>query len=214
MKKKIAVAVSLLLVLALSVGGTIAYLTAQTGTITNTFSIGNITLALTEYIANPDYDENDTSSKQWIEAANGSAFHVVPGGEDAKKPVITVGADSEACYLYVCITNTVKVEVDEEPVTVASVNVNSPWVQVKKEGDMTLYRYGSNPVDSNSSAQEFTVFDKVTYDGGNITEANRTDIDTDDKITVAAFAHQSANVDMTIADDAAIAHFFPASPTT
>ena len=48
MKKKITMVVSLLLVMALSIGGTLAYLTDETDAIENTFTIGNVTIELKE----------------------------------------------------------------------------------------------------------------------------------------------------------------------
>ena len=88
MKKKIAVAVSLLLVLALSVGGTIAWLT-DSDSVTNTFTIGNVDITLTETGA--------TSGQK--------AYHIVPGAVYAKDPTITVTPDSEDCWLFVKITD-------------------------------------------------------------------------------------------------------------
>ena len=52
MKKKFMLMVSaLVLVAAMAVGGTLAYLTAQTQAVTNTFTIGNINITLAEDIA-------------------------------------------------------------------------------------------------------------------------------------------------------------------
>lgn len=88
MKKKIAVAVSLLLVLALSVGGTIAWLT-DSDSVTNTFTIGKVDITLTETGA--------TDGQK--------AYHIVPGAVYAKDPTITVTPDSEDCWLFVKITD-------------------------------------------------------------------------------------------------------------
>lgn len=92
MKKKIAVAVSLLLVLALSVGGTIAWLT-DSDSVTNTFTIGNVDIALTE---------TDTDNDGNVKA---NEYHIVPGAVYAKDPTITVTSDSEDCWLFVKITD-------------------------------------------------------------------------------------------------------------
>lgn len=80
MKKKIAVAVSLLLVLALSIGGTIAWLTDKTDPVVNTFTVGDINITLAETKTN---------------------FKMVPGNTIEKDPKVTVKAGSEACWLFV-----------------------------------------------------------------------------------------------------------------
>lgn len=82
MKKKVLVpAIALVLVLCCAVGGTLAWLTAQTEPIQNVFTVGNVDIDLTE---SPDLD-----------------LKMVPGRTITKDPVATVKADSEDCYLFV-----------------------------------------------------------------------------------------------------------------
>lgn len=201
MKKKIAVAVSLLLVLALSVGGTIAYLTAQTDAITNTFTIGNIQITLKEMVK--DASDNE------VEATTNAqkAFTVVPGGSDFKKPIITVQAKSEDCWLYAYVENNVQVNVNSVPTTVATLDIGSDWKVVATDGNKTLYRYTESAVAYDAADQNFTVFTTVSYNGELITKDNRTDINEADTIVVKAFAHQSDNVNMLDADKAAKSHY-------
>ena len=208
MKKKLTIVVSLLLVMALSIGGTLAYLTAKTDAIENTFTIGDITLELKEYIDDPDVDGVPAGEEGWLEATTDAQkkFKVVPGGTASKKPVATIGAGSENCYLYVLVTNNVKVTYEEKETVVASVNMGANWVEVPTAGDATLYRYNST-VTTSTDPQDFTVFDTVTYSGAEITAENFDQINAEDVITVDAFAHQAANVDTATADTAAIAHF-------
>lgn len=82
MKKKI---VSLVLVfalaLALGIGGTVAWLTATTQTVTNTFTAGNINIALAE--------------------TTGTSYKFVPGATISKDPKVSVTTGSEACWLFV-----------------------------------------------------------------------------------------------------------------
>lgn len=81
--RRIAMTVALVLVVALaSVGGTIAWLTATTAPVTNTFTTSDINITLAE---------------------TKSDFKMVPGGTIAKDPKVTVVAGSEACYLFVKI---------------------------------------------------------------------------------------------------------------
>ena len=97
MKKKITMVVSLLLVMALSIGGTLAWLT-DTETVTNTFTLGNVDITLTE-TWNTDTD-GDKVNDVW-------SAKFVPGKELAKDPKVSVVAGSEACYVYVKITETI-----------------------------------------------------------------------------------------------------------
>lgn len=82
MKKKIILsAAALVLVAAISVAGTLAWLSTATAPVTNTFTVGNIDIALTE--------------------TTGTEYHMVPGVEMAKDPCVTVIGGSEKCWLFV-----------------------------------------------------------------------------------------------------------------
>lgn len=81
MKKKVLICVvAVVLVLCCAVGGTIAWLTAKTDSVTNTFTVGDIDIKLTE--TKRDYK-------------------MVPGNTIEKDPKVTVTANSEACWLFV-----------------------------------------------------------------------------------------------------------------
>ena len=82
MKKKITLLLSLVLAVAMGIGGTLAWLTAKTEAVKNTFTVGNINITLTETTTN---------------------YKMVPGQTIAKDPKVTVKAGSEACWLFVKI---------------------------------------------------------------------------------------------------------------
>lgn len=69
-------------VLAASIGGTVAWLTDKTSTITNTFTAGDINITLAETTTN---------------------YKMVPGVDIAKDPKVTVTEGSEDCYLFMKI---------------------------------------------------------------------------------------------------------------
>lgn len=79
-KKTIALIVCLTLIIGCAIGGTIAWLTAQTDSVTNTFTVGNVDITLAETT---------------------SDYKMVPGNKIAKDPIVSVEADSEACWLFV-----------------------------------------------------------------------------------------------------------------
>lgn len=74
---------ALVLVVGCAVGGTIAWLTATTDPVVNTFTYGKIKIELTE-----TKPENKQAT-------------IIPGVNISKDPKVTVKADSEACWLFV-----------------------------------------------------------------------------------------------------------------
>lgn len=92
MKKKLTTVLAIVLVVALSVAGTYAYLTDKTATIKNTFTVGNVNIDLTE-TWNTDTN-NDGKADAW-------QAQLIPGKEYKKDPVVTVEPGSEKCYLFV-----------------------------------------------------------------------------------------------------------------
>ena len=74
---------ALVLVIGCAVGGTIAWLTAQTDPVVNTFTYGDINIELTE-----------TKPKN-------QQAKIIPGVDIEKDPKVTVKANSEACWLFV-----------------------------------------------------------------------------------------------------------------
>lgn len=87
MKKKITLTViCAVLSCVCLIGTTFAWLTDKTGTVTNTFTVGNVDIDLTE--------------------TTGSTYKMVPGAEINKDPKVTVAGGSEACWLFVKIVET------------------------------------------------------------------------------------------------------------
>ena len=82
-KKALALVLALTLLVAGVVGGTLAWLTDRTAEVKNTFTVGDINIGLTETTAD---------------------YKMVPGNTIAKDPTVTVKANSEACWLFVQVT--------------------------------------------------------------------------------------------------------------
>ncbi len=70
-------------------GGAVAWLSAETPPLTNTFTYGDINLTLTE----TETDGDDTPFT--------NTYTMVPGHKISKDPVVTVLKDSESCWLFV-----------------------------------------------------------------------------------------------------------------
>ena len=88
MKRKITLVIAFVLVLCAGIGGTMAWLSATSDKVVNTFTVGDINISLTETTGT-------------FNGINTRSFDFVPGDEIAKDPKVTVEADSEACYLFV-----------------------------------------------------------------------------------------------------------------
>ena len=82
-KKTLALVLALTLLVAGVVGSTLAWLTDQTAEVKNTFTVGDINIGLTETTTD---------------------YKMVPGNTFSKDPTVTVKANSEACWLFVKVT--------------------------------------------------------------------------------------------------------------
>lgn len=98
------------LLVAASVLGTLAWLTAETNEVKNIFTVGNINITLTETTTD---------------------FKMVPGCTIAKDPKVTVLKDSEACWLFVKIVESENLD------SFITYNVAGGWIAL--EGVESVY---------------------------------------------------------------------------
>lgn len=183
--KTLVLVLTVMMIVGISVGGTLAWLTAQSGTVTNTFTAGDINISLTETVEN--------------------SFKIVPGGTAVKDPTLTVAAKSENCYVYVCVENNVKIG----DAVVATPNIDTAkWIQVGVNGNKTVYRY-HEIVEYSEAKQDLSVFTQVKY-SETITKDNIDDL-ANTTIKISGFAHQSDNTTVETANAAATAEFFKAA---
>ena len=91
--KTLAVAMVLVTLIGCAIGGTLAWLTAETQQVVNTFTVGNIKIEL---------DETNTDGGEGApERDTENSYKMIPGWTITKDPVATVLANSEDCYLFV-----------------------------------------------------------------------------------------------------------------
>jgi len=170
MKKKLTTVLAIVLVVALSVAGTYAYLTDKTGPVVNTFTVGNVNIDLTEN--------------------TGEFYKMVPGTTIKKDPMVTVEADSEACWLFV------KVEKSANFADFLTCNMAEGWTALPNV-DGVFYRQ----VAASGTAQNFDVLadnrvivksdvTKAMMDG--LTDATRP------TLTFTAYACQTAGIDTAV----------------
>ncbi len=74
-----------------SIMGTMAYLTATTDTVQNTFTVGNVTIKLDEA------DITNTSNR----TSEGNKYQLIPAKTYKKDPTVTVTSNTADCYLFV-----------------------------------------------------------------------------------------------------------------
>ncbi len=98
----LALILALVLVVGSVVGGTIAWLIADTEPVVNTFTYGDIDLKLDETKVDskgdPVDEDNDGTPDKTTE---GNDYEMIPGEEYLKDPAVTVLAGNEACWLFV-----------------------------------------------------------------------------------------------------------------
>ena len=178
---------ALVLVIGCAVGGTIAWLTAQTDPVVNTFTYGDINITLSE--------------------TTGDSYKIIPGVNIDKDPKVTVKKDSEACWLFVKVEETGTFVTGKVTYSIAT-----GWTQ----GDGTIipesvyYR----EVDAETTDQEFNVLtdNKVTV-SENLTKEDIKDITTQPTLTFTAYAsqlHKNATTEFTAAE--AWANVNPTNP--
>ena len=101
MKKKTFIMIlALVLAFGVAVGGTLALLTSKSQEVTNTFTVGDINIKLDESTLKTD-GTLDTNTRTQT-----NTYKTVPGKTYPKDPTVTVLANSEACYLFIKVTET------------------------------------------------------------------------------------------------------------
>lgn len=106
MKKTLTMVLALVLVAAISVGATLAYLTSS-DEVVNTFTVGNVQIKLDEAKANPD-----GSLVANADRVKANSYKLLPGHTYNKDPMVTVLNGSEKSYVKMTVTFTEAAELD------------------------------------------------------------------------------------------------------
>ena len=112
LKKILTLACCAVLLVCISVGATVAYLTSQ-ATVTNTFTVGKVQISMDEAAI-----KKDETTGNWVEDNTkdrvvANSYNLLPGISYAKDPTVTVKANSEDCYVRALVTITKAKELDE-----------------------------------------------------------------------------------------------------
>ena len=159
------------LLIGCAIGGTVAWLTAKTEAVVNTFTYGDINITLDE--------------------TTGSSYKIIPGVDITKDPKVTVKANSEACWLFV------KVEKAGTFVTnKVTYSIDTGWTQGDGTNIPSDVYYRS--VTASNADQPFGVLsgDKITV-SDELTKAeinNLNDAAKTPKLTFTAYAVQKDGI--------------------
>lgn len=205
MKKTLTVLLALVLVIAMSVAGTMAYLTS-TDSVTNTFTVGNVVITLDEQ----DVD-NSTPNKDRDKA---NAYNLIPGHSYVKDPTVHVDPVSENCWVFVKVENGISAyeaaasDVDPVYVPIAAQITANGWTALDKVAYPGVYyqSYTKGQTD-----KDLEVFANFKISGTANTVAGWKDIasPTND-IKVTAYAIQKDGFE----SDVALAWTTVSTPTT
>lgn len=165
-KKGAALALALILIIACVAGGTFAYLTDKTDKITNTFTVGDIDIDLTE--------------------TTGTDYKMVPGQDLSKDPTVTVKANKEPAYVYV------KVEKTNDPDTYLDYAIADGWTKLDGVDGVYYREVGTLDADTNYSV---LAGDKVTVKTTLTTEQLRAIGDNKPTLSFTAYVVQKAGFD-------------------
>lgn len=165
---------ALVLVVGCAVGGTIAWLTATTEPVVNTFTYGKIKIELTE--------------------TTGTEYKIIPGVNISKDPKVTVKADSEACWLFVKVAEKGTFVTDKVTYSIAN-----GWMPLDATNHPGVYY---REVDAVTADTNFNVLTgDATYPNGvvtvseNLTKAEANSVATQSTLTFTAYAVQKDGID-------------------
>lgn len=138
---------ALVLVIGCVAGGTIAWLTTNTGTVTNTFTYGDININLTET------------------KPAGRSAKIIPGVNIEKDPQVSVTAGSEACWLFVKVETTGTFVTDK--VTYSVRTGEGEWTAL--EGNLGVYYREVSAEDAAKGVGYYVLTGDETYPNGVVT---------------------------------------------
>jgi len=130
-RKVLLMACSALLLVCLTVGATVAYLTSTTGVVTNTFTVGQVEIDLDETDVTV-YGVKDTDAR-----VKANEYKLIPGHTYTKDPTVHVKPASESAYLFVTVNNGIY-DIEDET-TIAKQMETNGWTLVN--GYTNLYVY-------------------------------------------------------------------------
>lgn len=166
------------LLVCVTIAGTVAYLTYTTEAVENTFTVGNVAITLDE----EDVDEYGVSYSETKDRVDANVYKMIPGHEYKKDPTVHISEGSEDCWVFVKVDINVT-ETSEASKTIASQLTTNGWTCV----DSTNNIWGYNTMLSNEGTQNAVAFNTFTLAN---TYASGTDV-SGMSINITAYAVQA-----------------------
>ena len=166
---------ALVLVIGCVAGGTVAWLVATSDTVTNTFTYGNIDIALAE--------------------TTGKDYKIIPGTDIKKDPKVTVTAGSEDCWLFVKVEEIGAITTSTtDPVHYA---IDTGWTQLTDKDGKDVSGVYYRLVDAVDKDTAFNVLkdNKIIVSGELTKETINSYAVKQPTLTFTAYAVQKENID-------------------
>ena len=177
--KVIAIAVCAVSLVAASVLGTIAALMVRSDTVTNTFTVGKISIKLDE--SRVDTAGNVIDNQRVL----ANTYKLFPAKNYTKDPELHVEAGSESCYLFIQVTNGIAaIEDQTEGSTIEDQILKNGWTHLDDGIYWRLYTDTTGKVD-------YPIFEEFTV--GDVTDEQLSKCE-NATVTITAYAVQSAEV--------------------
>ena len=156
-RKILLMAACAVLLVCISVGATVAYLTS-TDTVTNTFTVGNIQIKLDEAEANPDGSLVENADR-----VKANSYKLLPGHTYNKDPMVTVLSGSESAYIKMTVTFSKANELDAIFASVGGADLTS----IFNGYDSANWIYKGNTKDSEKSTRTYEFWYKEAVSAPN-----------------------------------------------
>lgn len=161
--KALLLVLSAIILVVATVFGTLAYLTAESDVVTNTFTVGKVAITLDE----ADVDEYGDEIKD-ADRVTENEYKLISGHTYTKDPTIHIGEKSESAYIFAKVENgisTIEVPADDENnSTIAEQLVTLGWTPVAEGSDVYYYKEFYN-AEADEPQTDFVVFETFTVNG-------------------------------------------------
>lgn len=167
MKKTLMVVLALVLVIAMSVAGTMAYLT-DNDSVTNTFTVGKVDISLDEAKVNVYGEKLKADGSVAAEGDTLAArvqqntYKLIPGHVYTKDPIVHFQPQSEASWLFVKVENGIAGAITEGTAIENQIVANG-WTALENNEGVYYQQVSAN--ESTTIATDYKVFDGFTIKG-------------------------------------------------
>lgn len=207
LRRALLLVASAVLLVCVSVGATLAYLTAETGVVTNTFTVGNVTIKLDEAKTNAVGTPVDESDKEislkgdtyfwaddWTKTTRvtNNKYKLMPGHSYVKDPTVQVDAASEDCYLFVKVHNPLAAIEGSNPI--ASQMAANGWVVCDDSGVVDVIYYYTGSASSTTPKAVTKGTNLPVFTSLNITGDAHNDKDGEPKYQLDGYKNESITI--------------------